>query len=91
MVVDPVEPTYARTFSRLETVIAVMNDRMIRTVEIMANLRSESSRVCGPLCGFGVLLISELRDGLPSGGVRRRGRQFRHASMLARHGWICSG
>ena len=38
MVVLPVEPTYARTFSSEETVMAVMKVMMMRMVVTMANL-----------------------------------------------------
>lgn len=85
IVVEPVEPTYARTFSRLETVMAVMNERMIRIVEMTANRKSDISRLWGTPA-FGALVRREFLEGLPSGEFRRRGRHLAHASKLARHG-----
>lgn len=89
MEVEPVEPTYARTLSRLLTVIAVMYERMITPVVMTAKRMSDISSGAGR---EGSLLGSkELLLGLPFAGVsswflRLVGRHLDTASTLARHG-----
>lgn len=82
MVVDPVLPTYARTFSRLETSMAVTKDKTIKIVVTIAKRRSDIST----FSGFTLFVIRVVREGLPSDWVRRCGLHVRQASILARHG-----
>jgi len=88
--VEPVEPTYARTLSRLLTVMAVMYERMMIAVVITANRMSDISSGFGRQ---GILLgRRELLLGLPPAGVsswflRPAGRHLETASTLARQGW----
>lgn len=57
MVVEPVDPTYARTSSKLETVIAVIKDRTIRIVVKTANRISPISLLCRPFVGGSKLFL----------------------------------
>lgn len=90
MEVEPVEPTYARTLSKLLTVMAVMYERMTMPVVMTAKRMSDMSSGLGR---EGILLGSrELLLGLPPAGVsswflRPLGRHFDTASTLARQGW----
>ena len=67
MLVEPVLPTYARTLSRLLTSMAVVYERIIITVEMMAKRHSDMSP---PLGLDGALLFdkSPVLLGLPDEG-----------------------
>lgn len=91
--VEPVLPTYARTLSRLLTVMAVMYDKTMMIVVMMAK---RNSFISSGLERIGILPADGwrrlLRLGLPLEGVssddrlRPAGRHLLTASTDARHG-----